>query len=376
MKSLTIVHARWAQALRTLVAAAAVLAAAAVGAQTTKIVLGGAMPAKGPDSRALVAFAQKVDQQTNGTLKLDLSFDGQMVNFRTSLSGIRDGLVDAIQLYPVFYLSEFKLPNTMADLGVYASDAWAHAAASAEVMLLNCPQCDAEFARQKVKPLAVAGSTPFMLICKNPVRSAADLRGKSIRALGPNQALAKALGGNPVGTTPAEVFEALQRGQVECLISPLDWFPAYGLADVAKYVVDLPLTYDITRMPLAINVDVWRKLSPDHKQVLLRNVAFLSAEATANNLADGRAGRQLAEGKGVKFEPAPVDLAALVTTHRSGELARVARDAKTRGVADAEAFVATFRDKVTKWQKIVADTGGDRAKYEEALWREIYSKIK
>lgn len=360
---------RWLPALGIALACAA-------HAADTKIVLGGAMPAKGPDSRALVSFAQRVEQQSKGALKFDMSFDGQVVNFRSSLGGMKDGLVDAIQLYPAFYLSELKVMNTFVDLGLAATDSWAHTAAVAETVLLDCPQCDAEFARYKVKPLVLSGSAPFNLICRNPVNAMSDLRAKSIRAVSANQLLVKAMGANPVAIVPSEVFEAMQRGQVECVFSPLDWIPAYGLADAARFVVDTPLTHDSSRIPMAISTDVWKKLGAEQKQAIVRNLPFLSAEATANNIADGVAARRLAESRGLKFGNGGTEYVQQVATFRKGELERVVRDASGRGVEGSASLVSTYRDKLTKWQKIVADGGGDRAKYEDALWREIYSRFK
>jgi TRAP-type C4-dicarboxylate transport system substrate-binding protein len=359
-----------------ILAAALALSAAAAAAADTRVVVGGSMPTKGPDSRALVSFAQRVEQQSKGALKFDMSFDGQVVNFRSSLGGVKDGLVDGIQLYPAFYLSELKVMNTFVDLGLAASESWAHTAAVAETVLLNCPQCDAEFARYKVKPLALSGSAPFNLICRNPVNSVADLKAKSIRAVSANQLLVKAFGANPVAIVPSEVFEAMQRGQVECVFSPLDWIPAYGLADAARFVVDTPLTHDSSRIPLAVGSDTWKKLSPEQKMAITRNLPFLVAEATANNIADGVAARQLAESKGLKFGSGGADYQQIVANFRKGELERVVRDGSARGVEGAAGLVSVYRDKLAKWQKIVADNKGDRARYEEALWREIYSKFK
>ena len=74
--------------LRNFCFTAALLSAGAVFAQT-KIVLGGAMPVQGPDSRAFTAFAQRVEQQSKGQIKFDLSYDGQVVNFRSSLGASR-----------------------------------------------------------------------------------------------------------------------------------------------------------------------------------------------------------------------------------------------------------------------------------------------
>ena len=342
----------------------------------TKIEFGSPTPSKGPEGRAQIAFFQRIEQQTKGQLKFSPSFEGQVVNFRTALGGVKDGLVDSIFLVPAFYLSELKGVNTFVDMAVFAGDPWAHTAAVAETMLLNCPQCDAELARYKTKALAVSGSGPFMLMCRNPIGSLADIKGKSIRAASAFQGMAKAIGANPVATVPSEVFEAMQRGQVECVTGGLDWMQQFGLADVAKFVLDTPVGHDHARVPLAINADVWKRLSADQKQAITRNLAFLTAEGISNNLSDTKASREFAEKKGIKFASAGPELAAVITSYRKGDIDRVTKDATSRGVERADVLMATFRDKLNKWEKIVAGLGGDRAKYEEALWGEIYSKLR
>jgi TRAP-type transport system periplasmic protein len=321
-------------------------------------------------------YFDRVEQASKGQLKFERSFDGQVVNFRTSLSGIKDGLVDATFFLPSFYLSDVKAMNTFVDMAAYAPDPWAHTAAIAETVLLECPQCDAEFARHKLKPLAVSGSGPFMLMCKNPATSLGDLKGKTIRAMSAFQVLTKAAGANPTGTAPSEVFEAMQRGQVECAAGGLDWMQQVGLADVAKNVLDQPIGHDDARVPLALNADVWRRLSPAQKDAMLRSLPFLTAESIANNLADTRSARQMAEGKGVRFNKPAADFSTFLENHRKTELDRIARDAGQRGVDKPDALLSTFKTKMAKWQAIVAETGGDRARYEEALWREVYSKLK
>ena len=60
----------------------------------------------------------------------------------------------------------------------------------------------------------------------------------------------------------------------------------------------------------------------------------------------------------------------------AGEQARVVSDADKRGVLNAAVLVKTYTEKLDKWTRIVAETGGDRSKYEEALRREIFSRIK
>ena len=361
---------------RLVTALVAALVSTAPALADTTIVLGGAMPAKGPDSRALVSFAERVKRDTGGKLAFDMSFDGQIVDFRSTLKALGDELVEAAQAYPAFYRSDLKVMNTFVDLGLAAPEPWAHTAAIAQTVLIDCPACDAEFAGYDVKPLAIAGSAPFNLICRNPVKDLADLQGKSIRAVSRNQQLVQVLGANPVTTVPSEVFEAMQRGQVDCVCSPLDWITAYGLAEVAKYVVDTPLTHDSSRMPLVINTEVWSSLSAEERQAILKNLPFLTAEATANNIADGEEGRKLALSHGIEFGDGGEAFVRTVKTFRDGELEQVRLTSKERGIEDADALVETYRKNYAKWSKILQESGGDRTKYEEALWTEIYSKLK
>lgn len=343
----------------------------------TKIAFGGAMPGTAGDSRADVAFIQRIEAQTKGQLKFETSFDGQVINYRSALGGIKDGLVDAGQLYPAFLTSELKALSLFVQLGSQPDDAWSHAAAINESILLNCSECEAELARYKIKGFAFAASAPFGLFLRTPITDVADLKGKSIRAIGPSQIFIKSLGANPVATAPSEIFEAMQRGQIEGATGSEDWLKQYGLADVTRFYVDPPSGFDgAGRMPFVTSTDLWKKLKPEQQQVILRNLPFLVAEATANNLADGLEARRYAESKGVKFGSAGKAFAEKQLAYRSSELERIVTSYKKLGIDRADVLVKTYVEKLAKWQKIVAEAKGDRKSYEEALWREIFSKLK
>ena len=46
-----------------------------------------------------------------------------------------------------------------------------------------------------------------------------------------------------------------------------------------------------------------------------------------------------------------------------------------KGVKDPNAIVKAHLENVAKWEKIYAKTGDDPAKFAQALWDEVYSKI-
>jgi len=357
--------------------AGAMLAAASVGAAAqSKFVYGAAVPSRSPEAAALNKYFDSVEQATGGRLKIERTFDGAVVGARATLPGVRDALVDATFIYDTFFTTELKSTMVLTDLAMLAANPLAQAGATNETILLNCPQCDADFARIRVRPIAYNGVSPFELMCRNPVNSLADLKGKSVRAASAFGLMARAAGAVPVSTVPAEVFEAMQRGQVECAVAGGVWLRSYSLWDVAKHVVDLPLGQYNSSLFFAANANSWKALGPEHRQALVDRLPFLVAEATFNHVTESSRIRAEAQARNVKFTAPSDDFRSFIEGHRKGEIARAISDARAKGIDKPEQLVETFVRMLAKWEKIVAEIGGDRAKYEDALRREIFSKVR
>ena len=333
-------------------------------------------PSKGPEAVAANRYLDKVELALGGNLKFERSFDGTVANFRATGSSLRDGLIDGGFLLDTFHTTDLKTSMTITDLAMFSAQPLAQAGAMNETMLLGCPQCDADFARLKAMPLAYNGVAPFYLQCRSPVASVQDLKGKAIRAASAFALFAKAAGANPVSTVPTEVYEAMQRGAVECAIVGGVWLKSYNLMDVVKTVIDQPLGQYNASLVMAVGRDGWKRLSVAQRQAMIDALPFLVAEATLLNIEETERAFQEAAAKGVRRVPAPADFKAFVASHVSAEQARVVADADKRGVTAGAALVKTYLSNLEKWNRIVAETGGDRAKYEAALRREIFSKLK
>lgn len=336
---------------------------------------GSPAPASGPEAAGTNALFDRLEKSTAGQLRFERAYDGKIVNYRNSLPALRDGLVDAAMIVDVFFLNDMKTSNTAADLAMVVTDPWVSAGAASETLLLGCPQCEAEWARLRIRPLAFNGSSPFSMMCRSQFATLDSLKGKSIRGASAFQTLAKAMGATPVATSTSEVFEAMQRGAIECAIGQITWLRQFGLAEVAKYVVEEPLGLYNSSMVLAFNASSWRKLSATQRKLIIDQLPFLVAEATEANVRLTQEIRKDAEAKGVMIAPPSPDFKSFVAKYRESEYERAARDGATRGVERPDQLVAAFRANVLKWQAIVSQAGGDRAKYEEALRREIFSKI-
>lgn len=98
----------------------------------------------------------------------------------------------------------------------------------------------AEFAAANLKPLIIRHLPEYRLLCRTPVRTVDDLKGKKVRTYGAfvPQMLA-ALGAVPVTVLPLEMNEALERGTVDCLYLTYGSFYTFKLHKVAKYLIDI-----------------------------------------------------------------------------------------------------------------------------------------
>ncbi|MBO6638208.1 MAG: hypothetical protein JJ920_13660 [Roseitalea sp.] len=354
---------------------AATLSIASPASAETTIVFGSPAGPDAPEGLAVKAFAEKVGEATDGEVVFETSFSGSVVTWGTSLTGVRDNLVDATFLTPAFHPSELGATFVFIRLVTAPGELNARTAAAAETALLNCPQCQREWDRFNVRPLVVTGSDPFNMICKPEVTTLGAVEGKAIRAAGPFADYVKDMGGTPVSTVPTEVFEGMQRGQVDCAMGGVGWLRQFGLGDVAEYVLDETIGYDHARLPFSINADIWEGLDDDHRQAMIDNLGFLHAEANALNTSYGLDARQEAEAKGVQFVAMSDDLKAASDAHREAVFDAAAAAATEQGVEGAAELVASYRANLDKWNAIMAEIGDDRAAYEQALQREIYSKL-
>jgi len=145
----------------------------------------------------------------------------------------------------------------------------------------NIPAVKAELERNGVVPLFFHTLNGYVPLCTKPVATMADWKGLKIRSYGSFQPVMwKALGAVGVVVFPAEIYEGLQRGRVDCGYFSPDLFVALKLYEVAKYLSTANFGPNAT-WPIWINRDVWLNEFDDATRSLFREV---SAEAGQRSL--------------------------------------------------------------------------------------------
>ncbi|MBV6274089.1 TRAP transporter substrate-binding protein [Alcaligenaceae bacterium CGII-47] len=108
---------------------------------------------------------------------------------------------------------------------------------------------------------------PQILFCKKPMESLEDFKGTKIRTFTTSMAtMIQGLGGSPVTLQYAEVYLALQRGVADCGVTASSAGNGGKWPEVTKYL--LPLAVSNSMQGHFINLDTWKKFTPEQQQKL------------------------------------------------------------------------------------------------------------
>lgn len=119
------------------------------------------------------------------------------------------------------------------------------------------------------KLLAIWPFGPQVLFCNAPITGLADLKGRKVRVY--DQSLAKfieRIGGVPVSIAFGETQQSLQRGVVDCAITGPSSANSAGWPEVSTHF--MPIGFQIALNAYAMNLNSWKKLTPEQQSKLLQ----------------------------------------------------------------------------------------------------------
>jgi TRAP-type C4-dicarboxylate transport system substrate-binding protein len=361
---------------------AAALAGGLIAAQPApaqELIYGSWTPAREyQNAKVMPGMFKAIEEKTGGKVKWKLIPGGQLVDGKTTFTGVKDGLVQAGLAIPQY------VPNTVPAMFMLYStivlghnDVVASTGAALETVYFNCPECLEEVKKLNAVSLGGWTSSAYLLACTTPVKSLADLKGKRVRAAGGNADMLKMAGAVPVGATLVEAVSLLQRGGLDCQHGIADWLRTFGYADFAKYVVDMPLGLSGPALGFFMNRDAWNKLTPEQKKIHLDEAVKLSAEMAIGNfiVANEEGLQAVIKDKGVQMIKPDADFAAIATEYQKVQKAKNVETGKSFGLKDPGAIIDAYEKNLEKWRKFSPAIGRDVNKFVDALNTEIFSKV-
>jgi TRAP-type C4-dicarboxylate transport system substrate-binding protein len=366
--------------LTTTVAAAAVAALAATPVSAIELIYGTGSGAKSRiNIDGIEPYIAETTKLSNGSITWKYLPGDQIVTVRSALKGIRDGLVDAGMVIPVFVRKDLIQNNVVYDtLFIGGDDPVAAGGAAHETIMLRCPSCVEEYKKYNSFYLSSFAGSPQVLVCTKPVKTVDDVKGLKIRAPGAAQRLATELGGVPVSIPPQELALALERGGIDCAIMALNWMVSFGIQDVAKHVLDFPMGVSRGLGLIVMNRDRWNAMSEDQRKVLWDRAPIASSRALIESYIqlDNDYREKIAPTKGVTIVKGGADFQAAMDRLLANEDEAIVKGITAQGAKNAGQILANFKEALAKWRKLSQnEIKEDVDAYAAALKREIYDKL-
>lgn len=254
--------------VRLLGAAVAALALAAPAAAETTFKMSTQWTENTVTSEADRWWAAELDKRTGGALKVKIFYAGTLAKANENLQLIRSGGVELANMSASYFGADLPLHTAPNSIPMAMSKV-PQATELITRLMAEVPELDAEAKRNGVKALFFHHLNPYQLVCKEPVASLADLKGKKIRTWGSDMPrMVQAAGAVPVTLGLAELYEGLSRGTVDCIPFSVDLMVSYKIHEVAKHVHDVTLWLGPTS-GVWMARPVWDKLSPEHQAIIL-----------------------------------------------------------------------------------------------------------
>lgn len=347
------------------------LAAGALQAKD-RLTYASSLPQTHASSIGIQYFADQVAAQTDGEIEIEFFPAGSAASAKTMLSAVSKGLVDGGFVANIYYPGELPVTTIISDLSFWNSGTKVISAAITDTVLNDCPTCMEEFEKNGIHFLSTYGTPPYLAMCSD-MESAEDLQGKRLRVAGEDMGRwAQQIGAIPVNIPNNEAYEAMQRGQVDCIIGATAWMKSLSLGELIEAVIDLPMGAFQGGSLINVSTGYWDKLDPAQQRILSETAMGATARTVFAYLEQDVTSDQIMAEEGiVKVAPSQA-LVDAQQDFRLNQRGTAVENAARRGVEGGEAVADALLANIEKWTEILAAHPQiDETGYRELLVTEI-----
>lgn len=188
------------------------------------------------------AYADYIEERSNGKIEIEIIWGQAIAGYAEVDDALADGRLDLAYSLPIYNPSDYPSFDATATAlgGLPYSPVTGEAvynAISTEIGW-NSESLLGEYEAQGVTPLTpIINSGGYYSVCGDEGVTSDDWNGRQVRvASTAHHDVANALGASPVSMEYVEVYEALQRGTVDCSFAQLIPSAEGGLFEVAPHI--------------------------------------------------------------------------------------------------------------------------------------------
>ncbi len=270
---------------------------AEVCAKTTELNYSIFFPATHGHTLLATEWAKEVEKRTNGAVKINMFPGATLTPADQTYDGVVKGIADIGMSCLSYTKGRFPLSEVI-DLPLgYKSGIQATRLTNAFYQKFN-PK---EFS--DVKILYLYGHGPGIFHTKKPVKVMEDLKGMKIRTTGTSAKVVSALGATPVAMPQNDAYDALQKGVVDGLVSPIETLKGWKYAEVIKSTTQNFDSAYTTGFFVAMNKKKWDALPKDVQKTIEKiSEEWIDKTGTATDEMD-KAGEEFTLQQGNQVIP-------------------------------------------------------------------------
>ena len=274
-------------------------------------------------SRSLKWLVEEFGKRTDGKHNIEVFWGGSVAAVGETPDALANGVGDMGDIVTPYFPDQFPLNNAVGFFIPQPMDSRGVGQAMVD-WHAEYPQFGEELSSQNLHAFAFRPLENYGILCKEPVASMADLKGKRIRSYGfAYPALIEAMGATPVSVTTSDTYEALERSIVDC--APIGPALARGFKydEVAKNYAEIPFGASFGHI-LAMNLDSYNGLDDETRAVI---------DQLGADYMDTYA-QMLEEDETTVREAWKGDLGVMVFEFPAEELTPLIEDARVQSVRD------------------------------------------
>ncbi|SLN71156.1 C4-dicarboxylate TRAP transporter substrate-binding protein [Oceanibacterium hippocampi] len=218
-------------------------------------------------------FADEVEKRSGGNIKIKIFWSESLGKSGELLELVRSGAIDMAAVSPAYFPNELPLTGATNSLMMQFKDG-RDALRVTQSLVDETEEIQEELKRANVYPIYFHTLNTYRPFCTSPIESIEDFQGKKMRSYGEYiPVMWQELGATGVNVLTNELYEALQRGTLDCAFYAHDLIKATKLYEVAKFAWDGDNALGaIPTWPIWVNWNTWNNEWPANVRELFTTV--------------------------------------------------------------------------------------------------------
>ncbi len=301
------------------------------------------MPATGGAVPGWTWWADQVQKQSNGKVKIDFYPASALFNQADTPDSLKAGIADIAnialtahaQLQPVtnvFGLPGLEFPDTTKDGYIAKYNAYMQ-------LSQKYPAISSELADYKV--LIFGASPSYRIVTKKPVTIPSDLKGMKIGGSAAQGKIIQLAGATSVQAVPPNLYEMISKGVIDGGFATWSHVSVYKLPEVVNYFLDYGFTQE--SIQICMNLKTWSSLPPDIQKIMNDLVLESISHSVDSYLSVNQKGIQLAKDSNKTTTTLTPDQMKAWDTLVAPLQNDWVKDAQSKGVSNAPAILSDLK---------------------------------